>query len=137
MSDEKLYGHEILFYGITISVAFLVRVLFAFEVKDGPFLILGLLFYWIALIVIVQMGCYIGCFELARKLARIFPERFRNVPKERKLSPRHIAAATSSIVTAFTVERIYHVVGNPVVALIFIVPIFWVGYELARRLGPG
>jgi hypothetical protein len=127
MSDEKLYRHEILFYGITISAAFIVRVIFPFEIKDGPFLILGLLFYWITLTGIVQFGCFIGYFYLAG----IFSKGPSNVAKERYLSPRHFSAATSSIVTAFAVERIYHAIGNPVVALILIFPIFLGSYELA------
>lgn len=137
MSDEKLYWPEILFYGITILAAFLWRVLFPFKIEDGPFLIPGLLFYCVVMIVVVQTACIIGCVELGRILARRFPERFRNVPEERKLLPRHFSAATSSIVTAFIVERIYHVLGNPVIALIFIFPLLYVSHEFARRLGPG
>lgn len=126
MSNGKLYRHEIIFYGVAISVAFLIRVLFPFELRDGIFLILSIFFYWFLLTAIVQFGCYLGYFNLVS----MFSTRPSNVPKDRHLSPLHFAATTSSIITAFTIERIYSIIENSVVVLILIFPIFLATYKL-------
>jgi len=129
MNNEKLYRHEFIFSVVGIIVAFIIRILFPFELFSV--FVVNLIIYWLVLTFSVVLLCFVVYAYLMTLVSDFRPRVQEKVPDERKLSPRNFHQLNSIIVTTLVAEKIYGATQSWEWAIVSIFFVFWFTYKLS------